>query len=427
MSSVEVPAPPAQLPEMRWLLRQLRGRAIRAMLPPLLLGGLLLLGFPGRFSDPARGEWLGILLWLVAALAWGLDKLSSLASGWGLALGCLVADLLVVSWGGVGPATYLLALPAALASLAVSVPAGAVVASMCTGLLVWAPAGLLPGDPTLRVVTLVAVWGVFGLIWLTLQPLLTALRWSWSSYEQSRNLLDRARDYQVQLKQTLKDLADANLQLTRLNRLAQALRQEAENARAAKEQFVANVSHELRTPLNMIVGFSEMIIESPETYGERIPPALLADLEIILRNSQHLSDLIDDVLDLSQIEARRMALTSERVLLAEIVGAAALAVRPLFDSKGLYLRTDVPDGLAAHCDRTRIREVVLNLLSNAGRFTERGGVELRAWQDGREVVVSVADTGPGIAAEDREKLFRPFQQLDGSVRRRYGGTGLGLA
>jgi CheY-like chemotaxis protein/anti-sigma regulatory factor (Ser/Thr protein kinase) len=154
----------------------------------------------------------------------------------------------------------------------------------------------------------------------------------------------------------------------------------------------------------------------------------LADLTVVLRNSQHLSSLIDDVLDLSQIEAGQMALTKERVSLAEIVEAAAIAVRPLFASKGLALQTAIPEDLPlVFCDRTRIREVVLNLLSNAGRFTEQGGVQVRASQEGNEVVVSVADTGPGIAEEDKDRLFQPFQQLDGTIRRRYGGTGLGLS
>ncbi|MCL6432335.1 MAG: hybrid sensor histidine kinase/response regulator [Anaerolineae bacterium] len=202
----------------------------------------------------------------------------------------------------------------------------------------------------------------------------------------------------------------------------------AEEARLAKQQFLANVSHELRTPLNMILGFAEMIMQAPETYGRELPPALLADLAVIWRNSQHLSELLDDVLDLSQIEAGRMALRKEYVALPEIIASAVEAVRPLYESKGLYLRTEVPKDLPeVFCDPTRIREVVLNLLSNAGRFTEAGGVCVRARQDGSEVLVSVADTGPGIASEDAPKVFQPFQQLDGSMRRRHAGSGLGLA
>jgi CheY-like chemotaxis protein len=176
----------------------------------------------------------------------------------------------------------------------------------------------------------------------------------------------------------------------------------------------------------MILGFSEMITRSPDIYSSEIPSSLLADLDVIHRNSQHLSRLIDDVLDLSQVDADQVALTKEWTPLREIVDAAVVAVRPLFDSKGLYLREEMDEDLIAFCDPTRIRQVLLNLLSNAGRFTKRGGVYLRAWQEEGSLMVSIADTGPGIAPQDLGRLFQPFQQIDGSIRRRYGGTGLGL-
>jgi CheY-like chemotaxis protein/nitrogen-specific signal transduction histidine kinase len=232
----------------------------------------------------------------------------------------------------------------------------------------------------------------------------------------------------VQLKQVLEDLSSANVQLTRLNQLAHGLREAAESARRAKEEFVANVSHELRTPLNMIIGFSRMIVQTPQVYGKRaIPPALLSDLTVILRNSQHLSSLVDDVLDLSQIEADKMALTKERTDLKEIVETAVTVVRPLFESKHFYLESEIEEGLPPLLmDRTRIREVLLNLLSNAGRFTEQGGVKIRVGRSGNDVLFSVADTGPGIASADMSKLFQPFQQLDDSLSRRHEGTGLGL-
>ena len=238
--------------------------------------------------------------------------------------------------------------------------------------------------------------------------------------------MDAARDAQADLKQAVKDLAEANLQTARLNQLLGMARHAAEEAERAKAEFVANVSHELRTPLNMVIGFAEMIMSAPKTYG-RVSTALRADLAVIHRNSQHLAALIDDVLDLSQIEAGRMALTKERVALGEIIAAATEAIRPLYQTKGLYLRTEAPEGLVVSCDRTRVREVLLNLLSNAGRFTEQGGVTVQARVMGQEVVVSVSDTGPGIAPEDQARLFQPFQQADGSIRRRFGGSGLGLS
>ena len=254
------------------------------------------------------------------------------------------------------------------------------------------------------------------------------MEWAWFGYERGRESLEEARTYQQQLHETLEDLTEANAQLMRLNRLAQALRQTADEERRTKEQFVANVSHELRTPLNMIVGFCEMIMETPEAYGGSLSPKLLADLDVVFRNSQHLSGLVDDVLDLSQIEAGQMALVREHVGFQEILNSAVTAVRPLYQSKALYLDIDVPtDLLPVFCDRIRIREVMLNLLSNAGRFTEKGGVKIKVREDGAQLVVSIADTGPGIPEGQQARLFRPFEQLDGTIRRRYGGTGLGLS
>jgi signal transduction histidine kinase/CheY-like chemotaxis protein len=240
--------------------------------------------------------------------------------------------------------------------------------------------------------------------------------------------MEDAREQRMELKQTQEDLIQANRELARLTDRLKAMHQVAEEARRAKEEFVANVSHELRTPLNMIIGFSEVITQSPRVYGDKLPPALLADITAIQRNSQHLSKLVDDVLDLSQIEAGRMALSKEWALMQEIVDAAVLAVQPLFDSKGLYLETEIPDNLpSVFCDSTRIRQVVLNLLSNAGRFTEQGGVRVKVQREKDALVTSVSDTGPGIALEDQQKLFEPFQQVDGSLRRRHGGSGLGLS
>jgi CheY-like chemotaxis protein len=123
-----------------------------------------------------------------------------------------------------------------------------------------------------------------------------------------------------------------------------------------------------------------------------------------------------------------MALSKGRASLQEIIDAAILAVQPLFESKGFYLETEVPPDLPpVFCDSTRIRQVVINLLSNAGRFTEQGGVLIHVERQENTVVVSVSDTGPGIAPEERQKIFAPFQQLDGSIRRRHSGSGLGLS
>jgi signal transduction histidine kinase/CheY-like chemotaxis protein len=325
---------------------------------------------------------------------------------------------------------FLYALLPLMAVVTLGWPAGLLAEGLVIGLLWWLvhSSAMLPLSNSYAI-AITASGVLTGLVgWAAMHTLLTVTQWALFSFEQARQKIEEAREQRLELKQIQQDLIQANGELARLSDRLKAMHRAAEEARRAKEEFVANVSHELRTPLNMIIGFSEMIIQSPQVYGARLPSALLADITAIRRNSQHLAKLVDDVLDLSQVEAGRMALSKELVSLQGIVDEVATAVRGLYESKGLYLQTEVPADLPPIlCDSTRIRQVMLNLLSNAGRFTERGGVRLNAWREKDNVVVSVSDTGPGIAPEDQEKIFEPFQQLDGSIRRRHGGSGLGLS
>lgn len=415
--------------ELRGILSQLQQDVLRWILFGLFIFGATVALLSVRLASVEKGLALAIVAFALAA---GVELLRR--RHFRVAVGLLVAGApalvaLAIIWGGMTWMLNLLFLPVGLATLMLGGRAGALISGAFTLALATLPESLLPAEPETRIAALIGMWTTAGMLWIALHPLLTTVRWVWEGYAREQALLERMRGAQVQLAQTLEDLKSTNTQLVRLNQLTNGLRRMAEEALHAKEQFVANVSHELRTPLNMIIGFSEMILNAPHVYGGSIPSALLADLSVILRNSRHLSDLIDDVLDLSQIETGRMALVKERVDMREIVEAATTAVRPLFASKGLYLEVSVPENLpAVSCDRTRVCEVLLNLLSNAGRFTERGGVAVcvRYNCDAGEVVVSVADTGPGIADANKAKVFQPFHQLDGSIRRRYGGSGLGL-
>ncbi len=415
-------------PELAALFQQLQQSTFSAALV-----GVFVLGILGGVALPDSDNFIprlfvSLTLFGVGFLAWSLHRWRPVAGIAALVAGCLFVIWLAIIWVRLDWAFGLSVLPCGLIMLMLSRRLGVASAALITVAALFSSESLLPVSSDLRALTVILLWCTLGLIWLTLRPVLSTAEWAWETYERGQNLLVRMGDTQAELKQALADAQHANVQLTRMNRLADGLRQTAEDARRIKEQFVANVSHELRTPLNMIIGFSEIIVNQPQTYGERIPPALLADLDVVLRNSRHLSSLIDDVLDLSQIEANQMALTKEHVRVNDIITAATTAVRGLFASKGLYLRAELADDLPeVFCDNTRIREVVLNLLSNAGRFTERGGAVVRAVKKANDVLVSVSDSGPGIATADAGKLFQPFQQVDGSVRRRYGGSGLGLA
>jgi signal transduction histidine kinase/CheY-like chemotaxis protein len=317
-----------------------------------------------------------------------------------------------------------------ISSVTMNWPAGLATEGAIAGLVWWLShsQGMPPLPPAYSPVIIAggALSGMLG--WAATHALLTVTEWSLFSFEQARREMEDAREQRMEFKQVQQDLIQANQELARLSDRLKAAHRVAQEARQAKEEFVANVSHELRTPLNMIIGFSEMIMQLPQVYGGRLPQALLADIAAIQRNSQHLAKLVDDVLDLSQVDAGRMALSKEWTSLQEITDEACQAVGALFASKGLYLKTEVPTGLPlVLCDRTRIRQVVINLLSNAGRFTEHGGVWAKVRRQEEDVVISVADTGPGIALEDQQRLFEPFQQLDSSIRRRHGGSGLGLS
>ncbi len=264
--------------------------------------------------------------------------------------------------------------------------------------------------------------------WLSARNLYTALAWVWRGYEVARQNEQIARERQGELRRALKALDEATYRLERANYMLTIARDQAEEARRLKQQFAQTISHELRTPLNLIVGFTELMAQSPEYYGSQLPPAYLRDLSIVHRNACHLQTLVNDVLDLARIEAAQMSLVPEETDPASLVREAVATARSLVEARGLALDTEIEPGLPRlWVDPTRIRQVLFNLLNNAARFTERGGVTVSVRRQGEEVVFAVADTGIGIAPEDIPRIFEEFRQLDGSTRRRQGGAGLGLA
>nr|WP_244448460.1 GAF domain-containing protein [Bosea sp. LC85] len=211
-------------------------------------------------------------------------------------------------------------------------------------------------------------------------------------------------------------------------RFFQELAEKSEELRLAsqhKSQFLANMSHELRTPLNAILGYAELLIDG--IYGE-MPEKPRAVLDRVQQNGQHLLSLINDVLDLSKIEAGELKLTIDDYALPSLVQSAVAATDSLARTKGLVLITDVPENLpVGRGDARRLSQVLLNLVGNAIKFTDTGEVTIAASAPNDRFLIAVRDTGPGISAADQEKIFEEFQQIDSSSTREKGGSGLGLA
>ena len=322
---------------------------------------------------------------------------------------------------------YLYSLVVLVVALLMGAQAAWYAALVCTGLILGIGTRLLGLAWPAVIPQVVVLWLTAFTAWLASRGLLTALAWALSMTREAQRNAQEAQDSRAQAQLALKNLDEAYVRLERTTEALLFAREAAEKAYRFKADFVANVSHELRTPLNLIVGFSEMIALAPESYGGvELPRQYRGDVMAVYRSAKHLSELINDVLDLSQIEAGRMPIHREPADLEQVVKEAADIVRGWVEARQLRLTIDIPRELPQlRLDRTRIRQVLLNLLSNATRFTDAGWVRVRALLDGREVTVEVQDSGPGIPRESLARAFETFGQMDPDRARE--GSGLGLA
>lgn len=280
--------------------------------------------------------------------------------------------------------------------------------------------------------------------------LFRALQWTQDNYELARRQTDALTEQSAQLELTLKSLSQTSFQLARANEQMEVAMQYAEDARQSKQQFAAAVSHELRAPLNLIIGFSDLILNEPGNYHDTrtgLSPKLLADIRVVNNHAQHLLKLVNDILDLSQLDVNYLTVSRASVQIRDVILAAVNDYAYLIEQRSLKLHIDIEPNLPlVMADTTRIRQVLLNLLNNALRFTDKGSITVRAQLSEAEehrngdqpepgsdvppasthIVISVSDTGVGIAPADLKRIFEPFVQVGDAKRHTSAGSGLGL-
>jgi signal transduction histidine kinase len=254
---------------------------------------------------------------------------------------------------------------------------------------------------------------------LMLKKEIRNLRHQLDRTNRNRKLLEARWDRNANLFQILhEEIEKANQELDKARKIAEA-------ATRAKSDFLASMSHELRTPMNSVIGFSEMILDG--IYGG-VQPEVREAVEAIRNSGGHLLGLINDVLDISRIEAGRMELHLAENAIGDCVETVSTRMASLAREKGLELRTETESGLPiCMCDLQRITQVLYNLVGNAVKFTQNGAVKIGVHMDERNFVFSVMDTGVGIPKSEFESIFHEFQQVDSSIARETQGTGLGLA
>ncbi len=401
----------------------------------LATGGVFLLWiFLASLLWPEEFGWNTLLMMpvigLTCALPLSLLSRNVVAAQIGWQIGLVFTITLAIYLFQQPEIAFFYALLPLMAVVTVGWQAGVLVESMVIGLVGWTfvnPAmPPLPVSYSLGIITSGILAGLAG--WASAHTLLTAIEWYLFSFSQAQKNMETAQQNRAQLAEALKDLDRAYHRLRRSNAALVAARKTAEEAERFKAEFVTNVSHELRTPLNLIAGFSEVMLSSPESYNNvPLPPPYRSDLNAIHHSAQHLLALADDILDLARIEAGKIALSREETELAALITETTGMVRDYIAAKGLELRTQVADDLpSVWIDRLRIREVLLNLLVNAARFTEHGWITIEASQQDELVMVRVADTGRGISAEDLPKIFEEFHSIDQPASTFQPGTGLGL-
>ena len=275
-----------------------------------------------------------------------------------------------------------------------------------------------------EIVSITAILAGLGLATAVNRELFTIADWALFNYQRERSMADAFFDSQNQLSRSLSRAEE-------LGRALQDMNQELELAKNFRGQFLANMSHELRTPLNAIIGFSETMLNFPMMYDDvPLPEAYERDLNLIFNSGGQLLTVINDIIDLSKVDAGKLEIQMEPVFIRPLVDSVMATAAGLITQKPIKLTTDLPEKLPmVSADTTRLRQVLINLYSNAAKFTDEGEIRLTVHElDERTVQFTLSDTGCGIESEQLETIFEEFKQA-GNVKGRdpRAGSGLGLA
>jgi signal transduction histidine kinase len=378
--------------------------------------------FLARGPSPLAWAWLAFTTLAWPHLAYWLGR--SAADSKRAELGCLLADTLILSaWAGLLGFDIVVTAVFAIAMVSTNLSVGGVrfalgsVFVFMAGAFLGTAAGGFGGyvrasetTQLLAAVTLSLFMIMFGA----------------QSYAQTRAAIRANRE----VKARNAFIEQQAIELEQARQFAELARAQAEDANRAKSAFLANMSHELRTPLNAVIGYAGLLEE--ELQDQPVAPSTMTDLGRIKTSAHHLLGLINDVLDLSKIEAGKVELLLEDVDVSQLVDQVTSTVQPFLEASRDRLEVDLAPGLGrVHTDATRLRQVLLNLLANAAKFTREGTIRLavreRTDDKGCPIIAfEIHDTGIGMTPEQLRKLFQVFMQADSDTTRKYGGTGLGL-
>ncbi|MBE2268418.1 MAG: hypothetical protein IAE80_09330 [Anaerolinea sp.] len=253
--------------------------------------------------------------------------------------------------------------------------------------------------------------------------------WALLNYQRERRVAGELYDSRQEVEKSFVRTRALSERLQETNSELAAARAAAEEAKHFRGQFLANMSHELRTPLNAIIGFSETMLKFPAMYdGVKLPTAYEADLQQIYTSGKALLNLINDILDLAKVDAGKLDIRIEPLDLKPIINSVLSTASGLLAGKPIRLEADLPESIPlVYADEARVRQVLLNVYSNAAKFTDRGSIKIAVKAEEQDVLISITDTGVGIKESDLSIIFEEFKQASGPGRDPRSGAGLGLA